>query len=106
MRGWFNPGVKVLCGAWAWVLRVGMGGLVPWVRKCTLHLMWTAAGLDLCLCSSGPGDSGVLSGPQRQEQLWQPWRLQPGHLGRWRVLANLGTWPDLAAASTTLVFCE
>lgn len=46
------------------------------------------------------------SGPQRQEQLWRLWRLQPGHLGRWLVLANLGTWPDLAAASTTLVFCE
>lgn len=83
MRGWFNPGVKVSCGAWAWVLRVGMGGLVPWVRKCTLHLMWTAAGLDLYLCSSGPEDSGGAVGASEAgaavaavaAAAWAPWEV-------------------------------
>lgn len=105
-EGLARPQCKSLCGAWAWVLRVGMGGPVLWVRKCALRLMWTALAWTPVCAAVAPRTQGAPSGPQRQEQPWWPCRLQPGHLGRWRVLADLGTWPDLAAASTTLVFCE
>lgn len=82
-EGLARPQCKSLCGAWAWVLRVGMGGPVLWVRKCALRLMWTAAGLDPCLCSSGPKDSGGAVGTSEagaavvamSAAAWAPWEV-------------------------------